>query len=108
VFKGLGNLANMASMIKQAQEMGGKLKQLSEELKLRRAQGTSGGGMVTVETNGLGEVLRCRIDPSLAADRELLEDLLPAARAARRSDEVTGGWIRCARAGRHAGATFRG
>jgi nucleoid-associated protein EbfC len=81
VFKGLGNLANMASMIKQAQEMGGKLKQLTEELKLRRAQGSSGGGMVTVETNGLGEVLSCRVDPSLVAggDRELLEDLLPAA-----------------------------
>ena len=37
--------------------------------------------MVTVEVNGLGEVLRCQVDPSLvtSGDRELLEDLIPAA-----------------------------
>jgi hypothetical protein len=81
VFKGLGNLANLGSLIKQAQQMGGKLQQLNEELKTRRATGTAGGGMVTVEVNGVGEVLSCRIDPSLvtAGDRELIEDLLPAA-----------------------------
>ena len=34
-----------------------------------------------LSVNGLGEVLACRIDPSLIAsgDRELIEDLLPAA-----------------------------
>ncbi len=37
--------------------------------------------MVDVETNGLGEVLRVKIDPQLVAngDREMIEDLLPAA-----------------------------
>jgi DNA-binding YbaB/EbfC family protein len=61
--------------------MSGKLAQVTEELKTRRATGSSGGGMVTAEVNGLGEVLACRIDPSLIAsgDRELIEDLLPAA-----------------------------
>jgi DNA-binding YbaB/EbfC family protein len=66
-------------MLKQAQQMGGRLKQISEELKTKRAEGASGGGMVKVEVNGLGEVLACRIDPSLVGDQELLEDLLPAA-----------------------------
>ena len=68
-------------MIKQAQQMGGKLKDLGEELKTKRAEGTAGGGLVTVEVNGLGEVLSCRIDPSLVSsgDRELIEDLIPAA-----------------------------
>lgn len=81
MFKGLGNLANLGSLLKQAQQMGGRLKQISEELKTKRAEGSSGGGMVTVEVNGLGEVLACRIDPSLVAsgDRELIEDLVPAA-----------------------------
>jgi DNA-binding YbaB/EbfC family protein len=81
VFKGLGNLANLGSLLKQAQQMSGKLAQVTEELKSRRATGSSGGGMVTAEVNGLGEVLACRIDPSLIAsgDRELIEDLLPAA-----------------------------
>jgi len=81
MFKGLGNLANLGSIVKQAQQMSGKLQALGDELRGRRATGTSGGGMVSVEVNGLGEVLSCRIDPSLFAsgDRELAEDLLPAA-----------------------------
>jgi nucleoid-associated protein EbfC len=81
LFKGLGNLANLGSIMKQAQQMGSKLQGISEELKGRRATGSSGGGMVTVEVNGLGEVLSCRLDPSLfsSGDRELVEDLLPAA-----------------------------
>ena len=81
MFKGLGNLANLGSLIKQAQQMGGKLQQITEVLKTRRAEGSSGGGMVQVEVNGLGDVLSCRIDPSLitSGDRELIEDLLPSA-----------------------------
>ena len=37
--------------------------------------------MVEVEVNGLAEVLAVRIDPSLVekGDREMIEDLLPAA-----------------------------
>ncbi len=67
--------------MKQAQQMGGKLEGISAELKSRRATGQSGGGMVTIEVNGLQEVLACRIDPKLLReeDRELLEDLLVAA-----------------------------
>jgi len=81
VFKGLGNLANLGSLLKQAQQMGGRMKEITEVLKTKRAEGTAGGGLVTVEVNGLGEVLSCRIDPSLVSsgDRELIEDLLPAA-----------------------------
>jgi DNA-binding YbaB/EbfC family protein len=81
VFKGLGNLANLGSLLKQAQQMGSKLAQVNEELKARRVSGTAGGGLVTVETNGVGEVLTCRVDPATFAsgDRELIEDLLPAA-----------------------------
>jgi hypothetical protein len=81
VFKGLGNLANLGSLFKQAQEMGGKMEQLSEELKNKRVVGKAGAGLVEVQANGLGEVLAVRIDPTLIEkqDRELLEDLLPAA-----------------------------
>lgn len=75
------NLAGLGSLLRQAQQLGGQLKNLSEEMKHRRATGTSGGGMVEVEVNGLLEVLRCTIDGQLAAqgDRELLEDLIVAA-----------------------------
>jgi DNA-binding YbaB/EbfC family protein len=81
VFKGLGNLANLPALIKQAQEMGGKLQQINAELKAKKVTGAAGGGLIEVDANGMGEVLAVRIDPSLIEkqDRELLEDLLPAA-----------------------------
>jgi nucleoid-associated protein EbfC len=81
MFKGLGNLANLPALVKQAQEMGTKMQALGEELKTKRATGSAGGGLVEVEVNGLGEALAVRIDPSLVAkqDREMIEDLLPAA-----------------------------
>jgi len=81
VLKGLGDLANIGNLMKQAQEMGGKMQQISEELKTKRVTGSAGAGLVEVEANGLGEALAVRIDPSLIEkqDRELLEDLLPAA-----------------------------
>ena len=75
MFKGIGNIA---SMIRQAQQMGGKMEEISAQLKSRRVSGTAGGGMVTVEANGLGDVLRVRIEPTLT-DREMIEDMLPAA-----------------------------
>ncbi len=81
MLKGLGNLANLGNIMKQAQEMGGKMQQLTEELKTKRVVGSAGGGLVEVEANGAGDVLAVRIDPTLMEkqDRELLEDLLPAA-----------------------------
>jgi nucleoid-associated protein EbfC len=78
MFKGL---ANLGAMLKQAQQLGGQMGQISEEMKKRRVTGTAGGGMVEVEVNGLMDVLRCSIDPQLFAqnDRELVEDLVVAA-----------------------------
>lgn len=81
MFKGLGQLAQLPAILKQAQEMSGKLEQLQAELKAKRVTGSAGGGLVEVECNGVGDALSVRIDPSLIErqDRELLEDLLPAA-----------------------------
>lgn len=81
MFKGLGNLANIGALVKQAQEMGTRMQALSEELKTKRATGSAGGGLIEVEVNGLGEAINVRIDPALVEkqDREMIEDLLPAA-----------------------------
>jgi DNA-binding YbaB/EbfC family protein len=81
VFKGLGNLGNIGSLVKQAQEMGGKMQAIQEELKTKKATGAAGGGLVEVDVNGLSDVLAVRIDPSLVekGEREMIEDLLPAA-----------------------------
>ena len=81
MFKGLGNLANIGALMKQAQEMGGKMQAIQDELKTKKSTGSAGGGLVEVDVNGLSEVLAVRIDPSLVAkgEREMIEDLLPAA-----------------------------
>jgi DNA-binding YbaB/EbfC family protein len=81
VFKGLGNLANIGAMMKQAQEMGERMQALQEQLKTKRATGSAGGGLVEVDVNGLCEALAVRIDPTLIekGEREMIEDLLPAA-----------------------------
>jgi len=81
MFKGLGNLANLGALMKQAQEMGGRMQAMQEELRGKRATGSAGGGLVEVDVNGLAEVLAVRIDPALVerGDREMIEDLLPAA-----------------------------
>jgi nucleoid-associated protein EbfC len=78
VFKGL---ANIGALLKQAQQLGGQMGQITEEMRKRRVTGSAGGGMVEIEVNGLMEVLRCKIDPQLFAqnDCELLEDLVMAA-----------------------------
>jgi DNA-binding YbaB/EbfC family protein len=78
VFKGL---ANFGTLLKQAQQLGGQMDQITEEMRKRRVTGSAGGGMVEIEVNGLMEVLHCRIDPQLVGqnDRELLEDLVMAA-----------------------------
>jgi DNA-binding YbaB/EbfC family protein len=81
LFKGLGGLANIGSVIKQAQQMSGRLKTLNNELRTKRATGSAGGGLIEVDVNGLSEVLAVRIDPTLIekGDKEMIEDLLPTA-----------------------------
>ena len=74
-------LGNLSSLLKQAQEMSGKLQALNEELKKQKVVGRSGADLVQVEANGLGQILKVTIDPGLIErrDREMLEDLIPAA-----------------------------
>ena len=81
MFKGLGNLANFASILKQAQEMGDRVQAIQQELKGKRVTGAAGGGLVEIDVNGLAEVQAVRIDPGLVekGDREMIEDLLPVA-----------------------------
>ena len=78
MFKGL---ANLAQIMKQAQEAQSRMGELKERLGRLTVEGAAGGGLVKVEINGHQEVLGCRIDESLLRpeDREMLEDLVVAA-----------------------------
>ena len=78
MFKGIGD---MAKLMKQAQEMQGKLAEAQERVASIEAEGVSGAGMVRAVVSGKGELRRLAIDAALMTpqDREVLEDLVIAA-----------------------------
>ncbi len=67
---------NMQSMMKQAQQMQQKLQ---EEIAAIRVEASSGGGMVTVKMDGQKNCLGVKIDPEVAGDVEMLQDMVMAA-----------------------------
>ncbi len=70
---------NIGQMMKQAQMMQENVRRMQEQLGSLEVEGQSGSGMVKVSMTCKHEVRRVSIDPSLTADREMLEDLLVAA-----------------------------
>lgn len=80
------HLGNMQAMLKQAQQMQQKMQ---EEIAQIRVEASAGGGMVTVRMDGLKQVLGVKIDPEVAGDVEMLQDMVMAAcnEAAKRVDE---------------------
>ena len=71
-------MADFSKILEQAQQMQGRLEKIQEELANMTVSGMSGGGMVTVEADGKGQITRVRVDPSIvnSSDVEMLEDLL--------------------------------
>src|SRR5262245_46457676 len=74
-------MADFFKILQQAQQMQGKLQQMQDELQHRVVNGSAGGGLVTVEAGGRGQMKKIKIDPTLAGktDVEMLEDLIVVA-----------------------------
>jgi DNA-binding YbaB/EbfC family protein len=81
MFKGLGQMGDMAKMMKAAQEMQGKMAELQEELHSITVTGESGAGLVKAVASAKGELKSLDIDPSIfnGDDKEVVEDLILAA-----------------------------
>lgn len=79
---------NMQAMMKQAEQM---QKKMQEEIALIRVEATAGGGMVTVNMDGKKNVTAVKIDPEVAGDVEMLQDMVLAAvnEAAKKVDDAT-------------------
>ena len=77
---------NMQAMMKQAEQMQRKMQ---EEVALIRVEAAAGGGMVSVQMDGKKNVLGVKIDPEVAGDVEMLQDMMMAAfnEAAKKVDE---------------------
>lgn len=69
---------NIAKMLKQAQQMQGKMQAVQEELGQRQVEASAGGGKVKVVATAAGDIVSIHIDPTVvsADDVEMLEDLV--------------------------------
>lgn len=81
MLKGLGQLGDMAKLMKQAQEMQGRMAEAQGKLDAIEVTGESGAGLVKVTVTAKGEVKALSIDPSVfnPEEKEVVEDLIVAA-----------------------------
>ena len=86
MFDQLKNL-DFGQLMRQAQEMQGKMAKMQEELSKKQITADAGGGMVQATVNGRMELVKLKIDKSKIdpADTEMLEDVIVAAVTAAQS-----------------------
>ena len=81
MLKGLGQLGDMAKMMKSAQAFQKRLEELQDELHNIMVTGESGAGLVKATASAKGELKALDIDPSIFQpdEKEVVEDLILAA-----------------------------
>ena len=81
MLKGLGQLGDMAKIMKQAQEMQSRMADAQSRLDAIEVTGEAGAGLVRATATAKGQLRALSIDPSLfvPAEREVVEDLIVAA-----------------------------
>ena len=74
-------MKDFMKMMRQAQELQGRMQKMQADLEEMEVEGQAGAGLVTVRLNGKGDVRGLRLDKSLmnAEEVEILEDLIVAA-----------------------------
>ena len=107
----LGGMKDLTQLMQQAQAMQQKLQDAQARMAETSAEGSSGGGLVSVSLKGPGEITAIKIDDSLLTpgEGEILADLIVAAHAdaKRKLDEVNNAQMREA-AGPMAGMNIPG
>jgi DNA-binding YbaB/EbfC family protein len=66
-------------VLRQVQQMQGRMEKLNKELETETVEASAGGGAVTVVATGTQRLVSVRIDPEAAGDAEMLQDLVVAA-----------------------------
>lgn len=74
-------MRDFMKILQQAQEMQGRFQKIQDELQQLTVTGSAGGGLVSAEVSGTGQLRRIKLDPSVinSADVEMLEDLIVVA-----------------------------
>ena len=66
-------------MLRQVQQMQGRMEKLQKELETETVSATAGGGAVTAVATGTQKLVSVTVDPAAAEDVEMLQDLVVAA-----------------------------
>lgn len=72
---------NMGNIMRQAQAMQDQLAKVQEQAATKVAEGSAGGGMVTVKANGAMEIVSVTIHPDVlkSDESDLLQEMIVAA-----------------------------
>lgn len=72
---------DITALMRQAQELKKNFEQTQAELERLTVSGSAGGGMVTADVNGMGQIKRVKLDATAVNpnDVEMLEDLIVVA-----------------------------
>ena len=81
MLKGLGQLGDMAKLMKQAQDMQSKMTDIQKQLEELEVEGESGGGLIKAIVNAKGTLKSLNVDESLfvPSEKAVVEDLIVAA-----------------------------
>jgi DNA-binding YbaB/EbfC family protein len=86
-------MVDIMGLMKKAQAVQAKMKDVQDELERLEVEGQSGGGMVKITLNAKGQMKAIALDPTLMKpeESEIVEDLILAAHADARAkaDRVT-------------------
>jgi DNA-binding YbaB/EbfC family protein len=66
-------------MLKQVQQMQDRMSKVQTELETETVEASAGGGAVRVVATGTQKVVSVTIDPSVASEPEMLQDMVVAA-----------------------------
>jgi DNA-binding YbaB/EbfC family protein len=72
---------DLKNMMKQVQDVQGRINSMQDQLAEKTIETSSGGGMVTVTANGKQEIISINISPEIidSSDISMLQDLITAA-----------------------------
>jgi len=92
---------NPMKMLKQVQQMQSKMAKVQADLERERVEATAGGGVVKAVASGSQKLVSVSIDPEVAGDLEMLQDLVVAAvnEAMEKSRELAGERMQAVTAG---------
>jgi DNA-binding YbaB/EbfC family protein len=69
------SVPDLKGLFATAQRIQSDVARVREELALKTVVGETGGGLCRCTANGKGEILSLTIDPAIAGDKKMIEDL---------------------------------